>query len=146
MASQLNFSVQIDEWTKEALKNIEAVFHESTQRTFSRITQYLSGELVNVQTGFLRASAQASLESMPAIDSAARPNKGSSYAGNFGGITATIASAKLGGSIYIGWTAAYGPLVHDGTSKMSPRPFVSLAAMQWPATVNAVVQEVKAGR
>lgn len=138
-----SFATQVDEWVKKSEARMLAVARESAQRTFSRATQYLSGELVNVQTGFLRASAMASKSEMPKINPAAHPKEGASYNLNGGQITTVLAGLQMAETAYIGWTAAYAGHIHDGTSKMSPRPFVSLAAMQWSATVNQVVSELK---
>lgn len=142
--SNVSFAAQINAWTKETTQRMAAVFHQSTQTLFSNITAELSGGMVNVQTGFLRASAQASLSEMPPINSKAKPKAGSSYAPNFGEITATIASSEIGQTVYIGWTAAYAGLIHNGTSKMSPRPFVEIPALRWPVIVNETTVEAKA--
>jgi hypothetical protein len=143
--SNLDFAAQVDAWTRKATNRMDAVFKQSTQKLFSNITAELSGGMVNVQTGFLRASAQASLSEMPPINPGAKP-AGGSYAPQFGVITATIAGAHLGQTIYVGWTAAYAGLVHDGTSSMGPRPFVALPAMGWQSIVSATVEQAKAGR
>jgi hypothetical protein len=142
--ANLDFAAQVDAWTRKATNRMDAVFKQSTQKLFSNITAELSGGLVNVQTGFLRASAQASLSEMPPIDPTAKPAAGGSYAPQFGEITATIAGAELGQTIYVGWTAAYAGLVHDGTSRTGPRPFVALPASGWQSIVSATVEEAKA--
>jgi hypothetical protein len=85
--SNLDFAAQVDAWTRKATNRMDAVFKQSTQKLFSNITAELSGGLVNVQTGFLRASAQASLSEIPPIDPTAKPAAGGSYAPQFGEIT-----------------------------------------------------------
>ncbi len=134
---------QLDQWVRQTEQRMLAVARESAQWVVSRATQYLSGELVAVQTGFLRASVRASKESMPQIDPAAYPKEGSSYSPNSGEISLVLAGLGIGETAYVGWTAAYAGHIHWGTSSMSPRPFVDLAAMTWPAVVSQVTQELK---
>jgi hypothetical protein len=136
------FSGTIDQWVSATKERTEAVWKESAQRVYGRSIDYLSGELVGVITGFLRASARASTDAMPSIDPGAAPKEGQAYAPS-GGVVLTIAGAALGQTLYIGWTANYAAYVHEGTSKMAPRPFVALSAEQWPAIVNQVSEEAK---
>lgn len=117
---------------------MEAVFKESAQRTVS-----LAQSQVPVDTGFLRASVRASITSMPAINSAARPADGQSYQPG-GEVVLAIVGAGLGDTIFVGYTAAYAGFVEYGTSRMAPRRFVGYAASQWQATVRQVSQELQA--
>lgn len=142
-ARDLPFSSQIDDWVRRTEQRMTAVFRESTQRVGSIAQQYISGELVNVDTGFLRASVRASLSEMPKIESKG-PAEGASYSDSFGDVVLVIAGAEVGQTIYIGWTANYAPYVHYGTSKMGPRPWVYLAALQWGRVVSQVTEEAKA--
>lgn len=141
MANQ-NFSAQVDAWVLQSKKRIEKVFRESTQRTVSMAQENLR-TIVNVQTGLLRASPRASLQQMPTIDPSAYPEAEATYNYNGSEISLTIAGAKLGDVIYVGWTAAYSAFVHNGTSRMAPRPYVALAAEKWQSTVNQVVSEAQ---
>lgn len=132
--ANLSFGAQIDEWVRETEQRMEAVFRESARRTISTALSYTP-----VDTGFLRASVRVSTEAMPQVDPKATggaPSAGGDY-------VLEIAGAQLGQTIYAGWTAAYGPFVEFGTSKMAPRAFVARAAMQWNATVQQVSQDLK---
>lgn len=132
--ARLSFSGQIDEWVRQTEQRMEAVFRESARRTISTALSYTP-----VDTGFLRASVRVSTQSMPQVDPSATggtPAPGGDY-------VMSIAGAQLGQTIYAGWTAAYGPFVEFGTSKMAPRAFVARAAMQWNATVQQVSQELR---
>lgn len=111
-----------------------AVFRESARRTISTAISYTP-----VDTGFLRASVRVSTQAMPQVD----PGATGGAAGGGGEYVMAIAGAQLGQTIYAGWTAAYGPFVEFGTSKMAPRAFVGRAAAQWPATVRQVSQELR---
>jgi hypothetical protein len=142
----LNFNAAIDDFVRETEERMNAVFRESAQRTISIAQNYLSGTLVGVQTGFLRASVRVSLSAMPPINEAAYPPKDArpgSFRYDGMEVSVALASSKVGDHIYIGWTAAYAEHVHDGTSKMRGRPFSLLAAQQWETTVRAVVAELK---
>ncbi len=134
----LQFAAIVDAWCKEQPRRMEAVWKESSQRTVSLAQSY-----VPVDTGFLRASIRASLDSMPPLEASTR-TKGSSYTYTGGDITATIASAELGKTIFVGYTAGYAGFVEYGTSRMAPRAFVGRAAEQWPVTVRQVAGEARA--
>lgn len=134
-----NFSATVDAWVQKSEKRMLAVFQQSAQKTAS-----LAQERIPVDTGFARASVRASLSSMPPIESG-KSNPGSgSVPYDPGSITAVIAGAKLGQTIYIGWTANYVGLLEMGHSKQAPSGFVRLAAMQWQQTVADAVQQAKA--
>ena len=142
MKTGREFTAQIEEFVRETEARIIAVHRESAQRIVSKAQEYISGELVNVQTGFLRASLRVSLSEMPKIDPGARPNEGQRYTPE-SDVSLIIGSWNLKETMYAGYTAAYARHVHDGTSKMAGRPWVELAAMQWPQTVSEVTQELK---
>jgi hypothetical protein len=81
---------------------------------------------------------------MPAIDKSATNKAGGAVSANFGEISTTIASATLGGTIYLGWTAAYILPLEYGHSQQAPQGFARLAAAQWPTIVSGVVTDAKA--
>lgn len=138
MSENLSFGAQIDAWTQQTQERILAVFRESTQRVVSLATNG-----VPVDTGFARASVLVSIEAMPQIDPVAVGEPDQKY--NFDGsqISVVIANAKLGQTLYVGWTANYIAYLEYGTSRMLPRAFVRNAAGQWAAIVDSVVSEAK---
>lgn len=136
--NDLNFLGQVERWVMQSQQRMEAVFKESTKRTVN-----IAQELIPVDTGFARASIRGSLESMPTIDPSARPVAGQEYHYNEGEITSVIASARMGDTIYIGWTASYVGFLEAGHSQKAPAGFVRLAALQWNTTVAAVSSELK---
>jgi HK97 gp10 family phage protein len=133
-STRLSFGAQIDNWVRESEQRMTAVFRESTKRTIS-----IAQSNVPVDTGFLRASIRASLAAMPHI-SEEKPSPGSYVPPD---LTMTIAGAKIGETIYVGYTASYAGYVEYGTSKMAPRAFVGQAAIQWPEIVKKVVDDLK---
>lgn len=142
-ATNLNFAAAVDQWVKDAEDRTERVWKESAQEINSIAVQNLSGGVVNVQTGFLRASERASTESMPKIDPKSYPVGDGPFNFDSGQISLVIKNAKLGQTIYLGWTAAYSGFIEWGTSKMAPRGFVRLAAAQWQTVVNKVTERAK---
>ncbi len=142
-AQHQTFAADVDRWAQASKARLLAIFRESAQRVVSRAQAYISGELVNVQTGFLRASIRASKSSMPQVDPAARHDGKTAVSYDPGSVTLAIASAELGEKVFVGYTASYAPLVHWGTSKMRPRPWVTLAANEWQRTVSEVAAEAK---
>lgn len=141
-SSNLSFSAQIDAWAAKAEVRQIAIARQSAQVLNDKIIDNLSGGMVNVQTGFLRASERASLSEMPKINPAAHPRDGASY--QPADITVTIANLQMGQTLYCGFTAAYAAHVHDGTSRMAPRPYVALPAAGWSGIVEQVTAELKA--
>lgn len=142
--TNLNFGAQISEWASRTTQRMEAVFKESTQRTVARMqTPVGAGGNMPVDTGFLRASIRASTESMPRIDPGAKAPAIGVVPQNDDDVTATIINAKLGQTIFVGYTASYAAHVEYGTSRMAPRAFVGLAVEQWPATVTQVCEELR---
>ncbi|HEU5019684.1 MAG TPA: HK97 gp10 family phage protein [Pseudolabrys sp.] len=119
------------------------VFRQSAQEVVSA-----AANRVPIDTGFARASVLASTSAMPSID----PNKkGAGTPANFAAaeaeVSLVIAGAKIGQTIFVGWTAAYVGALEYGHSKQAPEGFVRLAAQRWPAIVAEVSAraEMRAG-
>lgn len=134
-----NFASSIDDWVQQTELRMTAVFRESTQRVAS-----LANNAIPVDTGFARASIQASTESMPTIVPGSRGEEGNAYPSEFGQISGVIANAKLGQTIYVGWTASYVLPLEYGHSKQAPSGFVRIAVAQWGQVVSQVTEEAKA--
>ncbi len=139
MARNQNYAATCDSWVRESEQRVEAVWKESTQRVAS-----IANNGVPVDLGFARASIRASTEKMPQIDPSADNKEDAAATPDFGNITMTIVSARLGQTIYIGWTAAYIVPLEYGHSTQAPSGFARLAAAQWPRIVQQVSAELKA--
>jgi hypothetical protein len=133
------FSATVSAWVRKSDERMLAVFRESAQRTVS-----LAQRRIPVDTGFARASVRASLEAMPLIDPKASKPKQGTFTFNATEIVLVIAKAKLGQTIYVGWTANYVGELERGHSQQAPSGFVRLAALQWKQTVREVSEEAKA--
>lgn len=139
--NNLEFGAQVEAWVRETEARMLAVFHESAKRVVRQAQ--VGTPHIPVDTGFARASIRGSLESMPMIDSKSSGEEGVSYSWDEGDIILTIASAGLGQTIYIGWTANYVIHLENGHSQQAPSGFVRIAAMQWQRIVAEVTEEAK---
>lgn len=95
------------------------------------------GGRLPVDTGYLWHSLVASTEGMPPLRD--NPSAAGSYSYNPGPVNLTIASTRLGQTIYLGYTAKYAAKVNYSYGYM----FVDMATQQWSQIVNQVVQELK---
>lgn len=130
---------EMDAWVRQTEDRLLAVAREATQRTVSKAQDRIPRD-----TGFARASVRASLDSMPPIIPSARGTEGATYTYNSGEIAVVLAGLQPGVTAYIGWTASYVGFLEAGHSKQAPTGFVGISAIEWPATVAAVTQELKA--
>lgn len=130
-----SFSAQVGEWAAKVEGALEAVFRESAQELVTEMQA-----LVPIDTGFLRASLQASKTAMPVLSLA---NPGGTFAPDNGQIELVIAGSEIGETIYLGYTANYGAYVHYGANGRPPRPWVDMVAQRWNDIVQAKANEVK---
>lgn len=139
-----NFAAQVEDWVRNSEALLEGVFHESAQRVTDAMTlaRGLGGNLP-VDTGYLRASIQASKTAPPPINPASAGNAGQKYAFNAGPISMVINGAKLGETVYVCATANYAYFVEVGAGGRPPALFVAQAAQQWPQIVAQVQTELK---
>lgn len=117
---------------------LDAVFRESTQRTFSDMLRPVAaGGHMPVDTGFLRASFIATLNA-PVTSITFRPPSGGAFTFNEGEITLVLAGADSEDVIYGSFTANYARI------QEVKRGFLRLAAQKWPTTVATVSAELEA--
>lgn len=140
--ANLNFAAQVDAFIAKSKKRATAVFRESTERVIEEMQRPVgAGGNMPVDTGFLRASLQASTTAMPALT---RDNPGAAAPYDGAEVSLVIAGADLGETIYAGYTAKYAGHVNYGARGRQPRQFVGRAAQKWPAIVDQVAAEVRA--
>lgn len=136
----LDFSSAVRDWTEKTKEDIETVFHMATKEvaaTMQKIgpsTGYPGGQggAMPVMTGHLRSSVEVSLTSLPMVNPESYPPQGTplrSIPYDRDALNALIESAKLGDTIYIGYTAAYA-----GYQDVI-RHFVDFGSMSWPNIV-----------
>ncbi|RUW55657.1 hypothetical protein EOA32_00925 [Mesorhizobium sp. M1A.F.Ca.ET.072.01.1.1] len=99
-------------------------------------TPVAKGGRMRVDTGFLRASGQASLNGVPT--GPVRPEAGKTYSYNENSVIAALSKLRFGANFFFGWTANYAKYreAYDG--------FLEGALQRWQQTVNEVVAEIKA--
>lgn len=140
-----DFASSVSAWVAKTKARTEAVFKESAQRVLEVAqTPVGQGGNIPVDTGFMRASLMATLGD-PGFSVTFNPQNGQTYQYDGGQIALTINNAKLGDTISAVYTASYAIHVHYGTSKMPPRPWVTLAAQQWQRIVSEVCAEAQSG-
>lgn len=130
------FSAQVDDIVAMYDKRLTAVARQSTQQLVNEAnTPKAKGGKMPVVFGFLRASGQMSLTGMPSGPT--RPEKDQKYEYTDATVITSLASLKIGGSIFYGWTAVYARVqnVYNG--------FLDSAVQNWPRIVDGVVEEVK---
>lgn len=98
-------------------------------------TPVAKGGKMRVDTGFLRASGQASLNGMPSGPS--RPTKGGVFDYQGGKTEATIGGMEFGAVLYWAWSANYAAYreAYDG--------FMYSTLQNWQQIVDKVVAEAK---
>lgn len=133
-----DFAATVGSWATEAEGRLERIWKAAAQELGS-----VANNAVPVDTGFARASFRGSTDSMPLINPNAT-NKGGGAVSGSGEISTVIASATMGQTIYLGWTAAYILPLEYGHSQQAPQGFARIAAAQWPTIVSSVVGEAKA--
>jgi hypothetical protein len=128
-----SFYAQVDAWTRKSERRMEAVFKESTQRLIAEAqTPRGAGGKLPVDTGFLRATGQASLVGPPIGPSRQVEGAPSNdYA-------VVILGATIGSTIYFGWTAEYAIYMEARYG------FARSAVQNWPLIVARVITEAKA--
>lgn len=144
-----NFAAAIEGWVGARKEQVEFVLHESTKEVVEQMqrigpsSSYPQGEggAMPVDTGWLRDSIEVSHSQMPQINPESFPPEDAgpkSIPYDKGRVDAAIEAAKLGGVIYIGYTAAYAGI------QDAYRNFVAFAGIQWMRIVERKVQQSKA--
>lgn len=131
-----SFSAQISDRVAAYQKRLEATLKASAQDVADEITLPVAkGGRMRVKTGFLRSSLMASTASMPSINPDGRPVEGETYDLDASSIEAVIIGAKLGDTIYLGFTAAY------ARPREYKDAFVEGALLQWQQIVDRNAQK-----
>lgn len=127
-----SFAAQIDAWTRKTKARMDAVVKASAQDVIALAqTPVAKGGNMPVDTGFLRASLQSSLNGSTGLTGP------ESYA-------LTVAGMGAGDVATFGWTANYAAHVEYGTRGRAGRHFVGNAALHWQEIVAGNVAKAKA--
>lgn len=135
------FTATIDAFVAKNTKVLRAIQNESIEELIRRAQ--LSddkGGRMRVDTGFLRASGQISINGMPTgpsrkPDDAIKNDPRYEYTAS--PIIIALAAAPTGSEIHFGWTANYARYreYQDG--------FLRVAVQQWPTIVEQVTAQLK---
>lgn len=122
------FTAQVEDIVAGNNERLTALMRQSIQDVVNDMqTPVGKGGKMRVDTGFLRASGQASLNGMPTGPS--RGDAGGKYTYDDGSVIVTIGQLKLGSILWFGWTANYAKYreAYDG--------FLESALQKWPQIV-----------
>jgi len=128
MAGQ--FSAKVDQWVAKSQRRLTAVFRTAAEAVFDDVI-----DRTRVDTGYMRASFQVTLNEPRLLKRGEGPEAGAAYPSP--SYSLAIAGAKIGDVIYGSFTAEYAPVweFRDG--------MVRLAAQAWPQHVANAVAAAK---
>lgn len=132
------FSSQVDDIIMQTEKRLIALARQSTQEVVDQAqTPAAKGGKMRVDTGFLRASGQMSLNGMPTGPVRPDNDEVGGYDWRETTVVTTLAKLKLGTSVFFGWTANYAEHreTYDG--------FLASAVQNWPSIVDKVTRQIK---
>lgn len=139
------FEAQVSKWVAQTKERVETIVKESAQRVIAEAQKPVGqGGRMRVKTGFLRASGQASTTSMPTISANASHVAGQGYDYSDAAIALVIAGARMGQTLYFGYTANYAAAREFGARGQTPDAFVRSASQMWPQIVKQVSREALA--
>ncbi|MBX4870581.1 hypothetical protein HJA85_27040 [Rhizobium bangladeshense] len=143
----LSFAAQVSQWAKEELEREEAVFQMAAQAVANEVSMPVAeGGRMPIDTGNLRRSLMASTSAMPTIKEGKETFTDT-------GVELVIAGAELGGSIFLGFQAAYAARMNYGfvgtdalgrTFNQTGYGFVDAVAQRWPQIVAEAEAAVRA--
>jgi hypothetical protein len=131
-----SLSADIDKIIANTEKRMLLVMKQSLINAINEMqTPVSKGGKMRVDTGFLRASGQASLNGMPSgLD---RPAEGQTYNWEGSKAEATIGGMQIGAVLYWGWSANYARYreAYDG--------FLYSTIQRWQQIVDKVIADAK---
>lgn len=124
----------LDKWAKKSKNRMLAIAQTATQDVIDEAQKPVGkGGNMRVDTGFLRATGQASLDGLPLGPSNAKddglPNEQDT--------NLVIGQATLGDTIFFGWTANY------ARYRESKDAFLGLAVQKWQQFVDRATRQAK---
>lgn len=142
----LSFAAQVTAWAQAELERAEAVFQTAAQMVADEVRETIpEGGNLPIDTGNLRRSLMASTASMPTVKEGQETFSDS-------GIELVIAGAELGGTVWLGFQAAYSARMEFGfvgqdalgrTYNQTGFGFVARTAQRWPQLVEAAEAKVR---
>jgi hypothetical protein len=132
-----DFTAKVAAWVQKSEAAMTAVFRESAQTVANDVRIPVGdGGNMPVKTGNLRRSLAVSTHEMPQIVDDAKSRYNTDPGSN---ITLSIAQAKLGDTIWLGFQANYAPYMENMYG------FVRLTAQRWQQIVSEAASKIKGG-
>jgi hypothetical protein len=135
-----NFTAAVDEWVQKSQARMLAIAQTAIQSVIDDAqTPVAKGGRMRINTGFLRASGQASLNGFPTgpEQKPAGAGPGSIVWAGEQNVTLVLMQLAPGDSFFFGWTANYAKY------REAKDAFLDLAVQRWQEYVNAAVAEAK---
>jgi hypothetical protein len=136
MRSYPTLHTQIDAIIAASEKRMIALMRQSLQDVINDAQKPVAkGGRMRVDTGFLRASGQPSLNGIPS--GPVRGERNESYSFDTNSLTLTLAKLEIGQTFFFGWTAAYARYreAYDG--------FLEIALQKWSTIVERNTEEIR---
>lgn len=131
------FSDQVTAWVRKSEARMTAAYRESVQDLIEEAQEPRGpGGNMPKDTGFLQNTGDAALNRLPTGPTEA-PEGVESFTWDASAALAVIAQAKLGDTVYFGWSASYAIYMEDRYG------FVRLAAQNWPQIVNRAARRLE---
>lgn len=133
----MSFKGQIDQWILKSTELTEAVIKDAAQEmAIDANTPVGKGGRMRVDTGFLRNSIAASLNSLPSGQNV-KPDGYSKQEWSPSEVVTTINRMSIGDKLFIGWAAEYAQYRENQDF------FARTAAQNWPQYVQNAVYNMR---
>lgn len=138
------FNATIDRWIEKSKKRMLIIAQQSTQDLVKIMQKPVgAGGNMPVDTGFLRASLETRIGTLPTGYKQKTSKEPNSYKFDDAQYTLTINRMKLGDTIYGVYLASYAIDQEYGSQGRTGRGFVRLAAQQWQRLVRENVRKAR---
>ena len=132
-----SFAQQVGAFVAKSDARMTAVFRQSAQDVINEAQEPRGrGGNMPIRTGFLRGTGDSALNKLP-VGETKPPEGQETFSWDAGAALAVIAQAKLGDTIFFGWSAEYSVYME------SRYGFLRLAAQNWPAIVRRNAQRLE---
>ena len=133
-----NFVATVEEWAKKSQARMLAIAQTAIQAVIDDAqTPVAKGGRMRIDTGFLRASGQASLNGFPSGPTKSTSALKNAYNWDEQNVTLVLLQLAPGDSFFWGWTAEYAKY------REAKDAFMDLAVQRWQEYVNSATAEAK---
>lgn len=142
-SGRFDFGRQVLGFTRKVYKARDEVF----RLAFMKLVEEMQDECPR-DTHFLMSSLEVSKErTPPMIRKNPQPNAApGTFEWDPSEVVGIVENAKYGEKLYLGYTAEYAGVVHDGHAGNEPQPWVALVSQRWREIVQEAAEEVRDAR